>query len=76
MGKVKNNKKKQARHNATGMQTNAEIAEAESLQAVPMETILPLIAKVLKPNFSSFFLRPDYQFQRRVRLQIGSYSRI
>ncbi|KAG0279516.1 hypothetical protein BGZ95_001032 [Linnemannia exigua] len=50
MGKVKNNKKKQARHNATGMQTNAEIAEAEGLQAVPMETILPLIAKLSSPD--------------------------
>ncbi|KAF9132962.1 hypothetical protein BGW39_010953 [Mortierella sp. 14UC] len=50
MGKVKNNKKKQARHNATGMQTNAEIAEAERLQAVPMETILPLIAKLSSPD--------------------------
>ncbi|KAF9909723.1 hypothetical protein EC991_008204 [Linnemannia zychae] len=50
MGKVKNNKKKQVRHNATGMQTNAEIAEAEGLQAVPMETILPLIAKLSSPD--------------------------
>ncbi|KAF9927084.1 hypothetical protein FBU30_003508 [Linnemannia zychae] len=50
MGKVKNNKKKQSRHNATGMQTNAEIAEAERLQAVPMETILPLIAKLSSPD--------------------------
>ncbi|KAF9151841.1 hypothetical protein BG015_006136 [Linnemannia schmuckeri] len=50
MGKVKNNKKKQVRHNATGMQTNAEIAEAESLQTVPMETILPLIAKLSSPD--------------------------
>ncbi|KAG0372776.1 hypothetical protein BGX24_012591 [Mortierella sp. AD032] len=50
MGKVKNNKKKQARHNATGMQTNADIAETEGLQAVPMETILPLIAKLSSPD--------------------------
>jgi hypothetical protein len=55
MGKVKNTKKKQARHNATGMQTNAEIAEAESLQTVPMETILPLIAKVCLANSTLFF---------------------
>ncbi|KAK3819188.1 MAG: armadillo-type protein [Linnemannia gamsii] len=50
MGKVKNNKKKQARHNATGMQTNADITETEGLQAVPMETILPLIAKLSSPD--------------------------
>ncbi|KAF9082634.1 hypothetical protein BGX23_012266 [Mortierella sp. AD031] len=51
MGKVKNNnKKKQTRHNATGMQTTAEIDEAERLQAVPMETILPLIAKLSSPD--------------------------
>ncbi|KAG0297160.1 hypothetical protein BGZ96_007521 [Linnemannia gamsii] len=50
MGKVKNTKTKQARHNATGMQTNAEIEEAESLQTVPMETILPLIAKLSSPD--------------------------
>jgi hypothetical protein len=36
------------------MQTNAEIAEAERLQAVPMETILPLIAKVLLANIKLF----------------------
>lgn len=46
MGKVKNNKKKQNRVNATGVPTNAEIEEAENLQRVPVETILPLIQKV------------------------------
>lgn len=46
MGKVKNNKKKQMRVNATGVPTNAEIEEAENLQRVPVETILPLIQKV------------------------------
>lgn len=46
MGKVKNNKKKQKRVNATGVPTNAEIEEAENLQRVPVETILPLIQKV------------------------------
>jgi len=57
MGKVKNNKKKQARHNATGMQTNAELDEEARMQAVPMETILPLIAKVLE-NFFPFCSPP------------------
>jgi hypothetical protein len=47
MGKVKNiNKKKQKRHNATGMQTTAEVVADEAMQAVPVETILPLIQKV------------------------------
>ncbi|GJJ76330.1 hypothetical protein EMPS_08689 [Entomortierella parvispora] len=47
MGKVKNNnKKKQKRHNATGMQTTAEVIAAEALQPVPVETILPLIQKL------------------------------
>ncbi|KAF9184682.1 hypothetical protein BGZ51_006474 [Haplosporangium sp. Z 767] len=46
MGKVKNNKKKQQRHNATGMQTSAEVNEEQSLQPIPVETILPLINKM------------------------------
>ncbi|KAG0368264.1 armadillo-type protein [Gamsiella multidivaricata] len=50
MGKIKNNKKKQSRHNATGMQTNAEVEEALSLQPIPVETILPLIAKLSSPD--------------------------
>ncbi|KAG0208513.1 hypothetical protein BGX28_000567 [Mortierella sp. GBA30] len=51
MGKVKNNnKKKQTRHNATGMQTAAEVEEAQSLQPVPVETILPLINKLSSPD--------------------------
>jgi len=49
MGKVKNNNnnKKQKRHNATGMQTAAEVLADEALQSVPVETILPLIQKVM-----------------------------
>ncbi|KAF8931517.1 hypothetical protein BGZ52_012403 [Haplosporangium bisporale] len=50
MGKVKNNKKKQQRVNATGVPTNAEIEEAENLQRVPVETILPLIQKLSSPD--------------------------
>ncbi|KAG0089287.1 hypothetical protein BGZ93_003756 [Podila epicladia] len=50
MGKVKNNKKKQNRVNATGVPTNAEIEEAENLQRVPVETILPLIQKLSSPD--------------------------
>ncbi|KAF9966774.1 hypothetical protein BGZ70_001318 [Mortierella alpina] len=50
MGKVKNTKNKQKRHNATGMQTEAEVEEAERLQAVPVETVLPLINKLSSPD--------------------------
>ncbi|KAG0038427.1 hypothetical protein BGZ82_000251 [Podila clonocystis] len=50
MGKVKINKKKQKRVNATGVPTNAEIEEAENLQRVPVETILPLIQKLSSPD--------------------------
>ncbi|KAG0245643.1 armadillo-type protein [Mortierella sp. GBAus27b] len=45
MGKIKN-KKKQHRHNATGMETVAEVEEAQTLQAVPVETIMPLLTKL------------------------------
>ncbi|KAI1299933.1 hypothetical protein EDD11_006353 [Mortierella claussenii] len=51
MGKVKNNNnKKQNRHNATGMQTTAEVESQEGLQPVPVETILPLINKLSSPD--------------------------
>ncbi|KAF8941115.1 armadillo-type protein [Dissophora ornata] len=51
MGKVKNNnKKKQNRHNATGMETTAEVEAAQELQLVPVETILPLISKLSSPD--------------------------
>ncbi|KAF9104037.1 hypothetical protein BGX27_010263 [Mortierella sp. AM989] len=50
MGKIKNNKKRQNRHNATGMETNAEIEAAQGLQPVPVETILPLISKLSSPD--------------------------
>ncbi|KAF9935958.1 hypothetical protein BGZ65_002853 [Modicella reniformis] len=47
MGKLKNNnKKKQNRHNATGMQTAAEVEEAQALQTVPVEKIMPLLDKL------------------------------
>ncbi|KAF9423186.1 hypothetical protein BGZ94_008367 [Podila epigama] len=50
MGKVKNNKKKTKRVNATGVPTNAEIEAEEQLQTVPAETILPLIQKLSSPD--------------------------
>ncbi|KAK3816682.1 MAG: armadillo-type protein [Benniella sp.] len=47
MGKIKNNnKKKQNRHNATGMETFAEVEEAQALESVPVETIQPLLTKL------------------------------
>ncbi|KAG0325786.1 hypothetical protein BGZ99_000163 [Dissophora globulifera] len=46
MGKIKNNKKKQSRHNATGMETTADVEAANGLAPVPVETILPLINKL------------------------------
>jgi len=58
MGKIKNNnKKKQNRHNATGMETFAEVEEAQALESIPVETIQPLLTKVerhsyLLPNLS------------------------
>ncbi|KAF9356842.1 hypothetical protein BGX26_004657 [Mortierella sp. AD094] len=50
MGKIKTNKKKQNRHNATGMETSAEIEASQGLQPVPVETILPLISKLSSPD--------------------------
>ncbi|KAF9169583.1 hypothetical protein BGX21_010536 [Mortierella sp. AD011] len=50
MGKIKTNKKKQNRHNATGMESIAEIEAAQGLQPVPVETILPLISKLSSPD--------------------------
>ncbi|KAF9433147.1 hypothetical protein BGZ76_009826 [Entomortierella beljakovae] len=48
MGKIKNNnKKKQIRHFATGMETMAEV---EAAGPVPIETILPLIGKLSSPD--------------------------
>lgn len=52
MGKIKsNNKKKQNRHNATGMETVAEVEESQGLQPVPVETIMPLLSKVKRLLF-------------------------
>ncbi|ORZ26498.1 armadillo-type protein [Lobosporangium transversale] len=50
MGKVKNNRKKQNRHNATGMETTSEVLAAEALQPVPVETIMPLMNKLSSPD--------------------------
>ncbi|KAG0341537.1 hypothetical protein BG004_005993 [Podila humilis] len=50
MGKVKNNKKREKRVNATGVPTNAEIEAEQNIQNVPVETILPLIQKLSSPD--------------------------
>ncbi|KAF9582639.1 hypothetical protein BGW38_010941 [Lunasporangiospora selenospora] len=51
MGKVKNNnKRKERRHNATGMESMAEVQDAENLQPIPAETVLPVIQKLSSPD--------------------------